>query len=216
MKDSNSPSIPVVRTLGVADVPAMMALEAAAWPEDVRASEAQLRDRLDVFADGCFGAWIDGRLVGMATCQIVAFEPARGPVSWSKLCADGWIRQTHRRDGNCLHFVSVCVDPEFRSHGVGAALNRARVALGGRCGLDFALTDTRLPGLARYLAQDPGHTPEGYITAILEHAVDEPVVKMYLRLGFRPLGLIAGCMKSDIESADYGLAMLHRYHEASS
>ena len=44
--------------------------------------------------------------------------------------------------------------------------------------------------------------------SVIEKKIPEPVVQMYLNLGFKPLGLIPNSMESDIESAHYGLAML--------
>jgi hypothetical protein len=73
--------------------------------------------------------------------------------------------------------------------------------------LEWALSDTRLPGLHDYLNGPQSKTPSQYIEAINSGTVVEPVVRMYLNLGFKILGLIPDCMVSDIESANYGLAM---------
>jgi hypothetical protein len=82
------------------------------------------------------------------------------------------------------------------------------VTLAERLGLRWALTDTRIPGLYGYLKQEASATPEIYIKDVMSGKVEEPVVGMYLKLGFRTLGLIPNCMQSDVESADYGLAMI--------
>lgn len=189
----------------------MMECERAAWPADVQAAEDQLRERLEIFPEGCFGAWKDSHLIGMTTCQLVNYQTADGLISWSDLCADGSIRRTHQPEGNCVHFISTGVRPEGRGQGVGTALNRARIELGRSKGAEFALADTRLPGMAKFLAEVPTRKAEDYLEAILDAQVDEPVVKMYRNLGFEPLGLIASCMKSDEESAHYGLGMIYRY-----
>ena len=88
------------------------------------------------------------------------------------------------------------------------ALNRARLELAQEIGLNFALTDTRLPGLSRFLSEHAYSGAEEYIGQILAGKVAEPVVNMYLELGFKALGLVPDCMKSDAESAKFGLAML--------
>ncbi|TPG35032.1 GNAT family N-acetyltransferase [Mycolicibacterium hodleri] len=201
-----------IRGLAFNDLPAMMECEEAAWPADVRATEDQLRERLEVFPEGCFGAWKGSDLVGMTTCQLVNYQPSDGLISWSDLCADGSIRRTHQPAGNCVHFISTGVRPEVRGHRVGTLLNQARLELGRAKGADFALADTRLPGMARFLAEDPGRTAQDYLDAVLDDRVHDPVVRMYRNLGLEPLGLIASCMKSDVESAHYGLGMIYRYH----
>lgn len=197
-----------IDNLPEARLPAMMALERVSWPDDARATETQFKDRLRVFPDGFLGAHLDGFLVGIASCQIIRYAPGDGLKPWSELTADGWISRTHVPTGNCLHFVSICVHPDYRHRGIGTELNRARLELARRRKLSYLLTDTRLPGLRRFLAENPCSGPDEYVDRIGGRGIVEPVVQMYLSLGFDILGLIANCMSSDRESADYGLAML--------
>jgi GNAT superfamily N-acetyltransferase len=206
----------LIRALGESDLDAMTALERLAWADDVQASPAQFGDRLMTFARGFLGASIDGRLVGMASSQIVHYERDQPLRSWRELTADGWISRTHEPSANCLHFVSICVHPDFRNRGIAAALTRARLELARSLNLRFALSDTRLPGLASYLAIHDGEESSDYVNAVLTRKVPEPVVRMYLRLGFEPLGLLADCMTSDRESANYGLAMLKTLNKNST
>lgn len=199
---------PGVRTLDRADLTVMVSLENVAWPKDVRASEQKFRDRLQTFGRGFLGAWVDGELIGMASSQIIDLPGLTTLESWTDLTADGWISKTHQPDGDCIHFVSICVHPRHRGEGVAMALNRARLELAQEIGLNFALTDTRLPGLSRFLSEHAYSGAEEYIGQILAGKVAEPVVNMYLELGFKALGLVPDCMKSDAESAKFGLAML--------
>lgn len=197
-----------VRNLTPDDLPHMYRLERTSWPEDVQAPEEKLRDRLATFGEGVFGGFIEEQLVGMVSSQIIHYETNGQLLTWSTLTSDGWISKTHRRDGNCLHFVSVCVHPEFRHRGLAIMLNHARLALAEILGLSWALTDTRVPGLSGYLRKWAFATPERYIEDVISGKVADPVVGMYLKLGFRALGLIPNCMQSDVESANYGLAMI--------
>ena len=197
-----------VRNLTPDDLGQMLALEQAAWPEDIRASEGQLRDRLRVFGRGVFGAFKGRQLVGMASSQIVNLTSDRYRSTWTKLTANGWISQTHDPGGNCLHCVSICVHPLFRNSGIGKDLNRARVGAAKEFDLKHLLTDTRLPGLATYLKEHPDCSPEEYVAQVMRREVREPAVNMYLSLGFEPLSLVPKSMESDHESADYGLAMI--------
>lgn len=186
----------------------MVMLEQVAWPEDVQATSKQLKNRIETFPEGLFGVYQGDHLIGMASSQIIEFDPEATCYSWIKLTANGWISRTHRPDSNCLHCVSICVHPDFRNRGIGTILNQARLDLAARLNLRYVLTDTRLPGLADYLKRHNITTPQEYIDAIIKDEIREPAVHMYLRLGFKPLGLIANCMESDRESADYGLAMV--------
>lgn len=199
-----------VRILAVEDLDAIVMLEQAAWPVDTRAPRQKLHDRLSAYERGFFGAFLGDRLVGMASSQVIRCNPAAPLRSWSELTDDGWISKTHVPNGNCLHFVSICVDPDYRGQGVGTRLSEARLGLAQELGLEFALTDTRLPGLGAFLKAQAGKPAEDYLVALRSGDHVEPVVRMYLKLGFEPLGLIPNCMASDRESADYGLAMLKR------
>lgn len=199
-----------IRALGLVDLPHIVELERVAWPPDVRATDAQLEDRLHTFAAGFLGCFQEGSLVGMASSQIIRFQPSHERRRWADLTADGWIGRTHDPLGNCLHFVSVCAHPRTRGQGVAHRLNVARLECARRHGLESALTDTRLPGLARYLRDHAGSAPEEYVTAVRQGVVAECVVTMYLTLGFEILGLVGQCMRSDAESANYGLAMFRR------
>jgi GNAT superfamily N-acetyltransferase len=199
-----------VRMLTVADLAAIVMLEAVAWPADTRASQQKLSDRLRAFGKGFFGCLLGDKVVGMASSQVIRFDPAGRLRSWSELTTGGWISKTHDPSGNCLHFVSICVHPDCRGQGIGTRLNEARLGLARELGLSFALTDTRLPGLGAFLKVHADKRPEDYLAAVRRGEVIEPVVRMYLKLGFEPLGIIPNCMESDRESADYGLAMLKR------
>lgn len=197
-----------IRNLTVGDLPDMLDLEKAAWPDGTQASQPQLLDRLGTFQRGFGGAFSGTLLVGMASSQIIEFPGFTTRKSWTELTTDGWISKTHQPSGNCLHFVSICVQPKHRGAGVAMALNRARLRTGEELGLAYALTDTRLPGLSRFLSEHADVGTEEYIEHILAGKVTEPVVNMYLELGFKPLGLIPNCMRSDEESANFGLAMV--------
>ena len=198
----------VIRTLKVEDLVAMVRVEREAWPVDVRASREQLEDRLMTFGEGAFGAFLGPDLVATATSQIVCFAESDAPPTWAELTANGWISRTHGADGNCLHAVSTCVCPEHRGRGIAGELIQARVDLGLRLGLTHAMTCARLPGLSKYLTESPDGSAEAYVGNILRGTVIEPAVAIYLHRGFRPIGLVPKCMRSDVESDNFGLALL--------
>lgn len=205
-----------IRHLTLDNIVEVLALERLAWPDDVQASEEQLRDRLGTFAEGFLGAFVEEGLAGMASSQVLQFSHADAGRSWKDLTADGWISRTHQPGGDCLYFVSICVHPHARGRGIGSSLNRGRLDLCKRLGLPLALTNTRLPNLGRYLQVNTYATPGDYVDGIVAGRIREPVVNMYLGLGFRPLRLIPQCMESDRESANYGLAMLKQLDEDRS
>ena len=197
-----------IRNLSCENITEVIRLESDAWPYDVQASSEKLIDRFQTFPRGFFGAFLSNRLVGMASSQMINHSDCLKLLTWVELTSDGWISKTHHTDGNCLHFVSICVDPKVRHLGVATQLNEARLRLADELELECALTDTRLPGLRLYLDERPTAEPVNYVEEIIAGRVSEPVVEMYLKFGFVPVGLISNCMLADSQSANYGLAML--------
>src|ERR1041384_401899 len=102
-----------LRSLTQVDLPNVNHLEQLAWPQDVQASTEKFLDRLETFGEGFLGAFLEDRLIGMASTQIIFYQK-EVLVPWSVLTADGWISKTHNPLGNCLHFVSICVHPDTR------------------------------------------------------------------------------------------------------
>ncbi|HPG41115.1 MAG TPA: GNAT family N-acetyltransferase [bacterium] len=198
-----------IRNLELSDINQAMLLEKAAWSHDTQATRVQLEDRLTIFKEGFFGAFTTNeKLIGMASSQIITYSPNDSFKSWETLTSSGWISKTHQPQGNCLHFVSICVHPENHHQGIGKKLNKERLHLAEKLHLKYVLTDTRLPGLSSFLKSNINNLPKDYLAAIKKGEIIEPVVQMYLSLGFQALGLIPDCMKSDEESANFGLAML--------
>jgi len=198
----------IIRQLTIHDVASLLTLEKKAWPLDVQASEEILYDRISTFKEGAFGAFLDDLMIGAATSQIIRYHDNEMLRSWESLTKRGWISKTHDSGGNCIHFVSVGIHPQYRNYSIAKQLNEARLQLAKNLNLDYALTDTRLPGLKQFLSEDSSRDASTYIEKIIEGKIIEPVVSMYLHLGFHPLGLIFNCMNSDIESLSFGLAML--------
>lgn len=202
-----------VRKLRLSDFPGMVSLENSAWPTGARASKAKLLDRLETFGEGFLGIFEGSELFGMASSQLVLFSADEPVSTWTRLTADGWISRTHNSNGNCLHFVSICVHPRARGRGFGTMLNQGRLEIANALKCTYALTDTRLPGLRQFCLNHPEKGAQVYLEEILKGQRCQPVVNMYLSLGFVPCGLIPRCMESDKESAGYGLAMLKRLKE---
>ena len=94
----------VIRNLDLSDFKDVVKVEKLSWPEELVASEKKLHERLEIFPEGFLGAYIDGKLVGFGTSQLINYEgKAKG---WTELTADGWISKTHKSgEMPCILFL---------------------------------------------------------------------------------------------------------------
>jgi len=192
----------VIRNLDLSDFKDITKVEKRSWPEELIASEKKLRERLEIFPEGFLGAYIDGKLVGFGTSQIIDYEgKAKG---WNELTADGYISKTHKAGGNALHLVSLGVIPEARRMGIGKKLLVERMHLAKHFGLKYVITNIRIPTYSNFCKTGNEIPPEEYIKK-----GKDPLVKWYLKQGFTIKGIIKDNM-NDSESRNCGVFMIKK------
>jgi len=177
----------IIRNLDLSDLKDIVKVEKLSWPEELVASEKKLRDRLETFQEGFLGVYMNGKLVGFGTSQLINYDgKARG---WTELTADGWISKTHKSGGNALHLVSLGVIPEARRIGIGKKLLTERMRLAKHFGLKYIVTNVRIPTYHRFCSsKEKGNkeiSPEEYVKKGMD-----PLVKWYMKQGFKIKGII--------------------------
>lgn len=200
----------VVRHARRGDLDEIVRIERVAWPEGTRASREQFEQRLEVYPEGFYVAEAGPALAGALTSQRIGYEPGEAPRGWETTTNKGWIRATHRPEGNALYVVSVGVHPSHRERGVGAALVRAAQEHAERANLSHVLLDSRIPGYSEARARKVA--VECYVfSARPDGRPADAELRFYARLGFgitSPSQIVAGCMTHDSESATYGVRMV--------
>jgi predicted N-acetyltransferase YhbS len=192
-----------IRTSTLHDIPALVALNRAAYPDlaeqDVVFTDEQLRAHATVFGRGQLVAEIDGLLVGaMATLILPASFDALAQHSWNEATGDGFFR-THDPTGATLYLADVYVANAAWGRGVGTALygalrelcrslHRERVVAGGR--------------LWGYHAVAHERTPEEYIADVIAGARVDRVLSGQLKAGFAVCGVLSGYLP-DPKSCDF-------------
>jgi predicted amidohydrolase/GNAT superfamily N-acetyltransferase len=149
MAVKNKKRIPIkVREATRADVPALVELNKAAYPqlaeENVVWGETHLLSHLRVFPQGQLVAESRGRIVGAAASLVVSLgaDPLR-PHTWAGITDSGYFTN-HEPDGDTLYGADVCTHPDYRGSGVGAALYEARRQLCRKLNLRRILAGGRL------------------------------------------------------------------------
>lgn len=175
-----------VRSATRSDIEALVELNHIAYPElvaeNVVWSAAQVKSHLQVFPDGQMVAEIDGKIVGAASSLIVdlGIDPLRWH-TWAGITDNGFFTN-HDPRADTLYGADVCVHPDQRGLGVGAALYRARRALCKRLNLRRIVAGGRLWHYHQYAEK---YSAEEYVERVQAKQIRDLVLSYQLREGFQ-------------------------------
>ena len=202
MKFESKPRVSL-RTVTLRDVPALVALNRAAYPDlaeqEVVFTEAQIRAHTATFPRGQIVAEIDGVVVGAIATLILnpAMDPLQ-PHSWSQATGDG-LFTTHDPAGDTLYLADIYVDRAAWGRGVGTALYEAMRSLCRELVLARIIAGGRLWG---YHAVAHDRTPEAYIEDVVLGVRIDRVLSSQLKAGFVVRGVLPSYLP-DPKSCDY-------------
>ncbi len=185
----------------------VMAVEQAAWPEELQASRAKFEKRFDLFPEGFVVAEKDGKIVGVSTAEITNYE-ASVHKTWDEITDNGMIEGTHNPTGEGLYVVSVGVSPDAQGDGVGGKLVQAQKELTERLGLKYLYLGARMPGYNEY-CETHGEIPaQEYLELGGEdHRRFDPEIRFYEKQGLEWMKLIPN-FEPDEQSKDFGVVMM--------
>lgn len=194
----------VVRSAAPADIPAIQALSAKAYPGFLPYTTAQLHAQIKRFGEGTFVAVYEDALVGYCACIRVGDE-ALQTHTWRQITGDGY-GSTHRPEGEYLYGCDVCVDPDYRGYYIGQRLYGQRRRLCADLHLKGIVFGGRLPGLRRRIKAVG--SAEGYIAAVSARRLRDPVLSFQLRSGFEVIGVLKDYIPADSASLGYATHLL--------
>jgi GNAT superfamily N-acetyltransferase len=181
-----------IRQADLADVPRLVELNGAAYPDliqdDVVFSADQLRAHIERFPVGQLVAEIDGQPAG----AIATFIPPRnvdplGRHTWLGI-TDGGLFTRHDDAGDTLYLADVYVDPAFWGHGVGKVLYSAMLGVCRELRLERVVAGGRLWGYSEVADQ---MTAREYVELVVSGVRRDRVLNSQLRAGFVVRGLLA-------------------------
>jgi GNAT superfamily N-acetyltransferase len=192
-----------VRAARATDVPRLVAMNQAAYPELVEENvvwnDAQLRAHLARFPEGQIVAELAGVPMGAISTFIVPrTRDALAQHTWLEITDDGTFA-SHDPGGETLYLADVYVDPAAWGKDVGETLYAALRELCVALDLKRVVAGGRLWGYHEYADR---MTPQDYVARALRGEVRDRVLGSQLKAGFTVRGILVGYLR-DPRSRDY-------------
>lgn len=185
----------------------VMKVEEEAWPEEWRATRDKFESRLEVFPEGFFVVDKGEEMAGVSTSQIVDYDSGNLPQTWDEVTGDGYIKKTHKPDGNALYVVSVGVSQRFQGQGIGHQLVESQKSLAKKLNFKTLFLGARIPGYHEYHRDHPEATADDYAKLEREPGKKlDPELKFYESCGLKTVKVIPN-YGPDSESENYGVIM---------
>ncbi|MFN7172169.1 MAG: GNAT family N-acetyltransferase [Fimbriimonadaceae bacterium] len=195
------------------DIPFIIKVQPLAFPPpfpvDELWSASALEQLLKLFPEGQAVAELDGERAGSSTSLLM------GDDSWQ--LGEDWLNMVGKnfsnfdRNGNTLFGMDIAVHPDFRRHGVGAALYRKRFELAETTGVLRYGTVCRIPDFSDW-AKENGDDVERYVSLVVHGDIVDrtltPLLKMKLKVN-----RIKPNYYNDVESLGYGVELERRFRE---
>jgi predicted amidohydrolase/ribosomal protein S18 acetylase RimI-like enzyme len=178
------------------DIPALMALNRAAYPvladENIVWGETHLLSHLRVFPQGQIVAETKGKIVGAVSSLIVNMgsEPLRQH-TWAGITDSGYFT-SHDSEGDTLYGADVYVHPDTRGLGVGHILYEARRDLCRRLNLRRILAGGRL---WNYAEHGDKMSAQEYAQRVAAGEFRDLVLSFQLREGFHLRGVMPNYLR---------------------
>lgn len=195
----------IIRNAKLKDVPAIQRLSKKVYKKNYQYSSAELRGQIRHFREGQFVAEYQGEIVGYCASLIVTEQSALRDHSWRGITGNGFC-STHDRKGDFLYGVDVFVDPQHRRMRIGERFYKERMNLCKYLRLKGIVFAGRLPMLNKKIRQVG--SAEGYLEAVLEKKIRDPVINFQLRQGFEILGILKNYDTTDEDSLGYAVHMI--------
>ena len=192
-----------VRAAVQADVPSLVAMNHAAYPELVEEnvvwSPEQIRLHLARFPEGQLVAEVGGAPRGAISTFIVprGRDPL-APHTWLGITDNGTFA-SHDLGGDTLYLADIYVDPVAWGHGVGETLYASLRSLCRSLGLKRVVAGGRLWG---YCEHADRMSPEEYVDRVLRGELRDRVLGSQIKAGFTVRGILVGYLR-DPRSLDY-------------
>jgi GNAT superfamily N-acetyltransferase len=181
------------------DIPGIIELSRAVYPESPPWTREQLESHLSVFPAGQFVAIENPsrQIVGAAASLIVLWDDYDTDTNWRDFTANGFFTNHDAESGRTLYGAEVMVRPDCQGRGIGKQLYNARREMVERLGLLRIRAGARLRGYHRYASQ---MSSSEYVFRVTRGEITDPTLSFQLRQGFVVIATVSGYLRHDPES----------------
>jgi GNAT superfamily N-acetyltransferase len=204
----------ILRRARTLDVPRLVALNRAAYPDlvaaDVVYNDAQLAAHLRVFPEGQLVAEMGGVPIGALSTFIPprAIDPC-APHTWIDITDHGTFAR-HDPEGDTLYLADIYTHPSVWGKGVARTLYRALFAMCRDFGLVRIVAGGRLWGYAEHAHE---LSAGEYVARVQRGEIKDQVLTSQLRAGFEVRGILPGYL-DDPRSGSFATLLVWENHEA--
>jgi ribosomal protein S18 acetylase RimI-like enzyme len=207
---------PVLRPACEGDVPRLVELNRAAYPDlvaaDVVYDAAQLGAHLRVFPAGQLVADEHGVLIGaLSTFIVPRAVDARSPHTWLEITDHGTFAR-HDPEGDTLYLADIYTHPSVGGRGVGRMLYDALFELCRQRGLARVVAGGRLWG---YFEHEGTLSAGEYVTRVQRGQLHDKVLTSQLRAGFEVRGILPGYLDDPRSGSFATLLVWDNRHRAT-
>lgn len=190
------------RALRAGDVPGVVALQRACFPEpfpeELLWQSAHLENHLRLFPEGQFVALDDSKVVASCTNMLVSDVDWDAHLPW-EIQTGGLMLTRHNPDGKTLYGIDISVHPNYRGRGIAKELYQLRYDLVQEKELTRYGTVCRMPDYAA----SGMVSPQLFAGAVTQGILTDRTLTPLIRMGLHYLGIIDNYM-DDEESGNAG------------
>lgn len=161
----------------------------------------QLHSHIAMFPEGCLCAEVEGKVAGSMTGCLVDLDPSNPEHTWHAITDNGFIRN-HKKDGNTLYIVDICVRPAFRRLKLGYWLIQSMYEVAIALEVPRVVGGGRMPG---YVAYADKLSPEQYMEKVVQGELTDPVITFLMHAGRTPLKVLPDYLRGDRDSCCYAV-----------
>jgi len=195
-----------IRFAELDDLPSLAHLEELAWAENLRASQAVLKKRLETSPTTCLVCEMEGKVVAVLYMQRINGIETTDNQRFME------ISSTHVPDGSVVQLIAIATDPEVSNLGIGSELR------------SFALHLARLePTVVSVIGVTRCRDFKGYSGSMQEY-VDEhssgklvdPIVDFHTSFGAEAVRIVPGFRPEDVDNQGVGVLIQYNVKELAS
>ena len=164
--------------------------------------------RIKTFPKGTLVAEINKKIVGVVVTEIVNYNPRKDSYTWREITDNGFIKKTHKKNGNTIYGVNLSVAPSFQHLGIGTKLLESIAKLAIRYNLKQGMLGGRIPGYYKYADK---MNVEKYVNSTIDTGKSkkslDPEIDFYKKAGLKIIKIIPNYFK-DPESLNYGILLI--------